>query len=36
MLDYELLSAKQDIDIELRYTGMSLQTFGNTSQRGER
>ncbi|HEP1897242.1 TPA: hypothetical protein VCC33_003057 [Kluyvera cryocrescens] len=30
MLDYELLSAKQDIDIELRYTGMSLQTFGNT------
>lgn len=31
MLDYELLSAKQDIDIELRYTGMSLQTFGNTS-----
>lgn len=31
MLDYELLSSKQDIDIELRYTGMSLQTFGNTS-----
>ena len=31
MLDYELLSKKQDIDIELRYTGMSLQTFGNTS-----
>ena len=31
MLDYELLSPKQDIDIELRYTGMSLQTFGNTS-----
>lgn len=31
MLDYELLSKSQDIDIELRYTGMSLQTFGNTS-----
>ena len=31
MLDYELLSTQQDIDIELRYTGMSLQTFGNTS-----
>ena len=31
MLDYELLSTPQDIDIELRYTGMSLQTFGNTS-----
>lgn len=31
MLDYELLSKNQDIDIELRYTGMSLQTFGNTS-----
>ncbi|WP_052282692.1 hypothetical protein [Kluyvera genomosp. 1] len=31
MLDYELLSPKQDIDVELRYTGMSLQTFGNTA-----
>ena len=31
MLDYELLSKSQDIDIELRYTGMSLHTFGNTS-----
>ena len=31
MLDYELFSRPQDIDIELRYSGMSLQTFGNTS-----
>lgn len=31
MLDYELISQPQDIDVELRYTGMSLQTFGNTS-----
>ena len=31
MLDYELVSPAQDIDIELRYTGMNLQTFGNTS-----
>lgn len=32
MLDYELLSKPQDIDIELRYSGMQLQTFGNTSR----
>lgn len=32
MLDYELLSASQDIDIELRYSGMQLQTFSNTSR----
>lgn len=32
MLDYELLSPAQDIDVELRYTGMNLQTFGNTSR----
>ncbi|MBW9461985.1 hypothetical protein FHC49_11635 [Kluyvera sp. EC_51] len=31
MLDYELVSPAQDIDVELRYTGMNLQTFGNTS-----
>ncbi|MFH7826695.1 hypothetical protein [Kluyvera chengduensis] len=31
MLDYELVSAAQDIDIELRYTGMNLQSFGSTS-----
>lgn len=31
MLDYELFSPAQDIDVELRYTGMNLQTFGNTS-----
>ncbi|MFP5596551.1 hypothetical protein [Kluyvera sp. 142486] len=31
MLDYELVSPAQDIDVELRYTGMDLQTFGNTS-----
>lgn len=32
MLDYELLSPAQDIDVELRYTGMNLQTFGSTSR----
>lgn len=32
MLDYELLSASQDIDIELRYAGMQLHTFSNTSR----
>ncbi|EAV1720567.1 hypothetical protein F6538_17485, partial [Salmonella enterica] len=32
MLDYELVSKPQDIDIELRYSGMRLQTFGNTSR----
>ncbi|EJU7420740.1 hypothetical protein N5G89_001733 [Salmonella enterica] len=32
MLDYELVSKRQDIDIELRYSGMRLQTFGNTSR----
>jgi len=31
MLDYELVSKPQDIDIELRYSSMRLQTFGNTS-----
>jgi hypothetical protein len=31
MLDYELISKPQDIDVELRYSGMQLQTFGNTS-----
>lgn len=31
MLDYELASKTQDIDIELRYSGMRLQTFGSTS-----
>lgn len=32
MLDYELVSKPQDIDVELRYSGMRLQTFGNTSR----
>lgn len=32
MLDYELVSKPQDIDIELRYSGMRLQTFGSTSR----
>lgn len=32
MLDYELVSNPQDIDIELRYSGMRLQSFGNTSK----
>lgn len=32
MLDYELLSAAQDIDIEVRYSAMQLQTFSNTSR----
>ncbi|MND10596.1 hypothetical protein D3C80_06740 [compost metagenome] len=32
MLDYELFSPAQDIDIELRYSAMSLQTFGNTPE----
>lgn len=31
MLDYELISQPQDIDVELRYSAMNLQTFGNTS-----
>lgn len=31
MLDYELVSAPQDIDVELRYSDMNLQTFGSTS-----
>lgn len=31
MLDYELFSKPQDIDFELRYSGMRLQTFGSTS-----
>ena len=31
MLDYELVSDPQDIDVELRYSSMSLQTFGSTS-----
>lgn len=33
MLDYELFSESQDIDIELRYSGMNLQTFGDTDDR---
>lgn len=32
MLDYELVSKPQDIDVELRYSAMKLQTFGNTSR----
>ncbi|WP_410003354.1 hypothetical protein [Enterobacter sp. JUb54] len=32
MLDYELFSEAQDIDVELRYSGMSLQTFGSTPE----
>jgi len=31
MLDYELISTPQDIDIELRYSAMELQSFGSTS-----
>ena len=30
MLDYELFSAKQDIDAELRYSYIHLQSFGST------
>lgn len=32
MLDYELFSTSQDIDVEIRYSGMQLQTFGSTSR----
>lgn len=32
MLDYELFSKPQDIDIELRYSAMSLQSFGSTTK----
>ncbi|WP_310606356.1 hypothetical protein [Buttiauxella brennerae] len=32
MLDYELFSKPQDIDIELRYSAMNLQSFGSTSE----
>ena len=32
MLDYELVSKPQDVDVELRYSSMSLQTFGSTSE----
>lgn len=32
MLDYELISAPQDIDIELRYSSLQLKTFGSTSR----
>lgn len=32
MIDYELVSKPQDIDVELRYSGMKLQTFGSTSR----
>lgn len=32
MLDYELMSDPQDIDVELRYSAMNLQTFGSTSE----
>ncbi|OAT25766.1 putative exported protein [Buttiauxella ferragutiae ATCC 51602] len=37
MLDYELFSKPQDIDIELRYSDMTLRSFGSTSEavRGE-
>jgi hypothetical protein len=31
MLDYELVSDPQDVDVELRYSAMNLQTFGSTS-----
>ncbi|MDR6994540.1 hypothetical protein J2Y65_001196 [Aeromonas salmonicida] len=31
MLDYELFSAQQDIDVELRYSYQHLQSFGGTS-----
>lgn len=32
MVDYELFSAAQDIDVELRYSYIHLQSFGSTSQ----
>lgn len=32
MLDYELFSQTQDIDVEVRYSAMNLQTFGSTSE----
>lgn len=32
MLDYELFSESQDIDVELRYSGMNLETFGDTAE----
>lgn len=32
MLDYELVSKPQDVDIELRYSGMKIETFANTSR----
>lgn len=32
MLDYELISKPQDIDIELRYSAMKIQTFAGTSK----
>ena len=32
MLDYELFSKPQDIDIELRYSDMTLRSFANTSE----
>lgn len=32
MLDYELISDPQDIDVELRYSNMTLQTYGSTSE----
>lgn len=32
MLDYELVSKPQDVDIELRYSAMKIQTFANTSR----
>ncbi|EHM46336.1 MAG: hypothetical protein LBU96_10225 [Yokenella regensburgei] len=31
MLDYELFSEPRDIDVELRYSAMNLQTFGSTA-----
>lgn len=32
MVDYELFSAAQDIDVELRYSYIHLQSFGSTTQ----
>ncbi|GDX06298.1 hypothetical protein BSPA111_25070 [Buttiauxella sp. A111] len=32
MLDYELFSKPQDIDVELRYSNMTLQSFSGTSE----
>ena len=32
MLDYERFSATQDIDAELRYSYMHLQSFGSSAE----